>query len=457
MKKKISMPKRLKPPQVVVLSFLVAIIIGALLLSLPVACNVDGAISLVDRIFTATSATCVTGLIVRDTPNDWTPFGKAVIFILFQAGGLGIMTLSTFFAVLLGWKFSLRQNVIIQSAHGHHKVYGAKELIKYIVGLAIFAELLGAALLFLRWNFTQTWPLKEKIAKSLFHSVSAFCNAGFSLFSNSFMNFESDLYINIIMLFLIFLGGIGFVVILDLLKGVFSVREYRKSRLSLQSKIVLIVSLILIVVGAVTILALENNNVLEGMPFRDKVLGSVFQAVTPRTAGFNTLPIARFAPATLMVLILLMFIGASPGSTGGGIKTCTFAIVMASTWNMSKNRDKVSMFGRTIPRGIVRRAILIFILAIIWIVLVTFLFAIFEKNNLGAENIIIKSLFEVTSAFGTVGLTTGITAALSTAGKILIIITMFAGRIGPLTLALAVALKEERLDYTYPEENVMVG
>ncbi len=448
---------KLKPPQVVVLSFLITIVIGVILLSLPVAGGTEDRISLIDRVFTATSATCVTGLIVRDTPNDWSPFGQAVIFILFQAGGLGIMTLSTFFAVLLGRKFTLSQNVAIHSALDHNRVYGAKKLIKYIVGLTVFVELAGALLLFLRWNHTQSWPLKEKIIKSVFHSVSAFCNAGFSLFSDSFMGFGGDIYINIIMVSLIFIGGIGFIVILDLLKGIFSVSGYKKSRLSLQSKIVLITSLVLIIIGTVSILAIENNNILEGMPLKNKLLGSAFQAVTSRTAGFNTLPISGFAPPTLMVLLFLMFIGASPGSTGGGIKTCTFAIVMATVFTMSKNRDRVFIFGRTIPRGVVRRAILIFIMALAWIFVATFIFAMVEKANLGGDSIIMKSLFEVTSAFGTVGLTTGITPHLSAIGKILIIITMFAGRVGPLTLALAVAIKEEKVDYTYPEERVMVG
>jgi trk system potassium uptake protein TrkH len=448
---------KLNPPQVVVLSFLITIIVGAVLLSLPVAGAVEGGISLVDRVFTATSATCVTGLIVRDTPNDWSPFGQAVIFILFQAGGLGIMTLSTFFAVLLGRKFTLKQNVVIHSALDHNRVYGAKALIKYIVGLTIFVELVGASLLFLRWNHTQAWPLKDTIIKSVFHSVSAFCNAGFSLFSDSFMGFEGDPFINLTMVSLIFIGGIGFIVILDLLKGIFSPNGYKKPRLSLQSKIVLIASISLIIIGALSVLAIENTNTLEGMPLKGKLLGSLFQSVTARTAGFNTLPISRFAPPTLMILVLLMFIGASPGSTGGGIKTSTFAIMMATAWTMSKNRDKVFMFGRTVPRNVVRRAILIFVMALVWIFLATFIFAIVEKGNLGTENIAMKSLFEVTSAFGTVGLTTGITPHLSTIGKIIIIITMFTGRVGPLTLALAVAIREEKIDYTYPEEKVMVG
>ncbi|MEA3306095.1 MAG: potassium transporter TrkG, partial [Candidatus Omnitrophota bacterium] len=317
---------RLKPPQVVVLSFFIAIIIGASLLSLPAASNVEGGISFIDRLFTAASATCVTGLAVRNTSSDWSPFGQTVILLLFQIGGLGIMTLSTFFAVLLGRKLTLKENVVVKSALDRHHVYGAKGLIKYIIGLTIFAELIGAALLFLRWNFSTTWTIREKLTKAVFHSVSAFCNAGFSLFSDSFISFQGDIYINLIMIFLIFMGGIGFVVILDLFKGVFSARRYKTPRLSLQSKIVLIVSLLLIIGGAVLILTLENNGVLKGMTIKEKLFGSVFQAVTCRTAGFNTLPISGLAPSTLIILVLLMFIGASPGSTGGGIKTCTFAI-----------------------------------------------------------------------------------------------------------------------------------
>jgi len=448
---------KLKPPQVVALSFFLAIVIGTLLLSLPVAQNVEGSICLVDRIFTATSATCVTGLIVLDTASDWTPFGQAVIFLLFQAGGLGIMTLSTFFAVILGRKLTLREYDVVQDALDHNRGYRAKRLVKYIIALTLIVELVGASLLFLRWTRIENWSVGERLVRSVFHAVSAFCNAGFALFSNSFMDFGGDIYINLIMVLLIFLGGIGFIVILDTFKGVFVPKEYRKSRLNLQSKIVLITSLILIVAGAGFIFLLESNNVMAGMPFKERLLGSVFQSVTSRTAGFNTLPIERLAPGTLIFLVFLMFIGASPGSTGGGIKTCTFAIVMATAWAMRKNRDKVFMFGRTLPRTVVRRAILIFILAIGWILLATFLLVIFEKNTIGIENIVIRSLFEVTSAFGTVGLTTGVTPGLSVLGKILIAVTMFVGRIGPLTMALALVTREGKLGYSYPEEKVMVG
>lgn len=448
---------KLKPPQVVVLSFFIAITIGTFLLSLPAACKAEGGISLVDRLFTATSATCVTGLIVRDTPNDWAPFGKGVILFLIQIGGIGIMTLSTFFAVLLGRELTLRENVVIQSTLDHSRVYGTKSLIKYIVGLTLLMESIGAAVLFMHWKRIENWTLKENLANSIFHSVSAFCNAGFSLFSDNLVRYRGDVLVNVIIMLLIFLGGIGFIVILDIFKGIFSIREYKKSRFSLQSKLAIGVSLTLIIAGAAIIFALENGNVLKGMPLKDKICGTFFQSVTPRTAGFNTLPIAALEPATLMIIVSLMFIGASPGSTGGGIKTCTFAVIAATTAAMSKNRDKVFLFGRTIPRTIVRRAILIFIFSLTWVFFATFLLAIFEKDNLGHESIVLKSLFEVTSAFGTVGLSMGLTPQLSSLGKIIIIITMFMGRVGSLTLALAVAIKEEKITYAYSEEGLMVG
>jgi len=448
---------KLKPPQVVVLSFLAAITVGTLLLSLPAASTLEGGADFIDRLFTATSATCVTGLIVLDTPRDWAPFGRAVIFALFQIGGLGIMTLSTFFAVLLGRKLTLRQNVVIQSAMNHNRVLGAKRLIKYIIGLTFTVEIIGAGLLFLRWSFLEKWTVGERLAQSLFHAVSAFCNAGFSLFSYSFMDYPKDLAVNAIMMALIITGGLGFIVILDLARGLFQKRNYAVPRLVLQSKVVIFTSLALITAGALLIFLLERGNTMSGMSAKGMILGSLFQSVTARTAGFNTLAIGEFAPGTLVVLLFLMFIGASPGSTGGGIKTSTFAIVLASVGAMSRNRDRVFMMGRTIPRAVVRRALLVFIMALAWIGVMAFLLVIAERNTLAGGGAFMKSLFEVTSAFGTVGLSTGITPHLTTIGKIIIIVTMFVGRVGPLTLALAVAINEDKIKYSYPEEKIMVG
>jgi len=441
--------KRLKPPQIIAISFFVTIVLGTILLSLPISTQSYENVSFVDRLFTATSATCVTGLVVKDTAS-WAPFGKIVILGLIQIGGLGIMTFSTLFAILLGRKITIKDGLIIQASSKHPSGSGIKKLLFYIVLITLSVEAIGAALLYLRW---------DNLGSAIFHSISSFCNAGFSLFPHSFSGFRSDIWTNLIIMALILIGGIGFVVLLDIRKLKFwkSGKQIMFSKISVQTKIVLTVSIALILIGGITIFALENNNVLEGMSVKEKILGSLFQAITPRTAGFNTLPIERFAPPTLLVIIFLMFIGASPGSTGGGIKTCTFGILLATAFAMIKNRDRVWTFKKTIPRPIVREAIAIFIVALVWIFLFTLFLSITEKATLGQGSYFLKILFEVTSAFGTVGLTTGITPLLSTLGKILIIMTMFVGRIGPLTLALAIALREERLLYNYPEEKVMVG
>ncbi|MCK4463081.1 MAG: Trk family potassium uptake protein [Candidatus Omnitrophica bacterium] len=447
---------RLKPPQIIILSFLCAIIIGTLLIKLPFAVKEGNEISLVDSLFTATSATCVTGLIVKDTGSFFSPFGKIVILTLFQIGALGIMTFSTLFAIALGRKLTIRENVVIQRALNQQKVENVKDLIKYILAITLGVELIGAALLFLRWTRTENWTLTDTLIRSVFHSISAFCNAGFCLFSTSFSKFFSDPYINIIMISLIFIGGIGFVVILDLPK----LFAFRKgfTKINIQTKMVLTVSIILIVIGALSIFFMERNNVLAGATFKDRIFASLFQSFTSRTAGFNTVNIGNLLTPTLLVIVFLMFIGASPGSTGGGIKTCTFGILFATISTMLHNKDRVSVFKATIPKEVVRKALVVFFLAITWIFLSTIALLFIEQARLGnSGNYFMKILFEVTSAFGTVGLSTGITPHLSAFGKILIIVTMFVGRIGPLTAALAIALQQEKAIYTYPEERVMVG
>ncbi len=447
---------RLKPPQIIILSFLCAIVIGTILLSLPFAVKDGNKISLVDSLFTATSATCVTGLIVKDTGSFFSPFGKIVILALFQIGGLGIMTFSTLFAIALGRKLTIRENVVIRGALNQQKVENLKDLIKYILAITLGVELIGAALLFLRWTRTENWTLTDTIINSIFHSISAFCNAGFSLFSTSFSRFFSDPYINIIMISLIFIGGIGFIVILDLPK----LFAFRKgfTKINIQTKMVLTVSIILIVIGTLAIFFMERNNVLAGSTFKDRIFASLFQSFTSRTAGFNTVNIGNLLTPTLLVIVFLMFIGASPGSTGGGIKTCTFGILFATVSAMLHNKSRVSAFKATIPKEVVRKALVVFFLAITWIFLSAVALSFTEQARLGnSGNYFMKILFEVTSAFGTVGLSTGITPHLSVFGKVLIIVTMFVGRIGPLTAALAIALQQEKVIYTYPEERVMVG
>jgi len=450
--------RRLKPQHVIILSFLCAILVGTALLSLPLATYGGDQVSLIDRVFTATSATCVTGLIVKE-PVSWTPFGRVVIMLLFQIGGLGIMTFSVLFAIVLGRKITLTNDLVLKGTLGQRGFKNLKTLVFYIASTVFTIEAIGALALFFRWRAIENWPLATTIYNSIFHSISAFCNAGFSLFRQSFMGYSGDALINIIMISLIFIGGIGFVVILDLWRLTQRTKDKRpiRYRMSIQTKLVLSISLILIVAGAAAIFFLEKNNTLSGDTLGARALGSVFQSVTARTAGFNSLPIDKFAPPTLVVLIFLMFIGASPGSTGGGIKTCTFGVLLATIIAMVKNKEKVWVFHKTIPRRIVREALTIVLLSLGWIFLFALLLSITEKGNIYGKDYFLRLLFETTSAFGTVGLSTGITSMLTGLGKVLIIMTMFVGRIGPLTLALAVALREERLLYDYPEEQVMVG
>ncbi|MFC1643978.1 TrkH family potassium uptake protein [Candidatus Omnitrophota bacterium] len=446
--------RRLTPPRLLILSFLCVILLGTIALSLPQATSVPGRMSLVDSLFTATSATCVTGLIVKDTGSFFSTFGKWVIFVLFQAGGLGIMTFSTLFAVMLGRKIGFRETDVVRSTLEGHNILGMKKLIMYILGITVAAEIIGASCLFLRWRAITDWNVLQTVERSVFHAVSGFCNAGFSLFRNSLTQFEADPYINLTMMLLIFFGGIGFIVIMDLL-GLFYKRGQAR-RMSLQAKIAITTSLVLIAAGAVLVLFFEKHNTMSAMSWPERLWGSVFQSVTARTAGFNTLPTGSLAAPSLIFVIFLMFIGASPGSTGGGIKTCTFAVVIASVFSMFKNRRRSMLFGRSIPREVVRESMVIFFLALAWIFVFTMILVYIEGGARGNGGFL-KSLFEVVSAFGTVGLSTGITGGLTNAGKLCIVATMFAGRVGPLTLALAVAFRERKDRYIFPEESVMVG
>jgi len=406
-----------------------------------------------DSLFTATSAVCVTGLTVQDTGTIFSRFGKWVIFTLFQAGGLGIMTFSTLFAVMLGRKISFQSTDVIRSTLDKRNILGFKKLFAYILGITLTAELIGALCLFLRWKNTTGWNVLETAENAIFHSVSGFCNAGFSLFPDSLAQFRSDPVTNITMMLLIFLGGIGFIVIMDI-AGLFF-KSGSAKRLNLQSKIVLTVSVLLILIGTSLILVFEWNNLFEFMSWPQKLLSAGFQSVTSRTAGFTTISTDKLSVPSLITIISLMFIGASPGSTGGGIKTCTFAVVGVAVYAMFKNKRRTMLFSRSIPRRIIREAFVIFFLAFSWIFVFTGLITFSEMSARGGD--FIKAFFEVVSAFGTVGLSTGITAGLNEFSKFCITATMFAGRVGPLTLALAIAFKERKDNYVFPEEDVMVG
>lgn len=444
----------LKPAQTVMLSFLSVILIGAFFLMTPRATYPDNRISIVDAFFTATSATCVTGLIVRDTGTGFTPFGQIVILILIQIGGLGLMTMTTFFALILGRGMGIRETVLMSDVLNTRTLSRITHLILSILILTFIFEAAGAALLYLSWyRMGAIGGMWRRIYYSVFHSVSAFCNAGFSLFSTSMMNFRGSIPINLIMTTLIISGGLGFTVLTLMLRSVFLDWPLgRRIRFTLQAKLVLSVTALLIAAGFIGILAVEWGRTFDGWGLKDKLLAAYFQSVTARTAGFNTVEIASLSSASLFLLICLMFIGASPGGTGGGVKTSTFAIAIGFLIANLRGRGSVEVFGRRIPREVTSKAFSILIISILMIAINGFLLLWVEGDHRPLEVI-----FELFSAFGTVGLSMGITPHLSTLGKVIIMVTMFAGRIGPLTLALALGERRKGGEFEYPSEEVMVG
>ncbi len=434
---------RLNTAQIVLISFGGAILVGTILLTFPTA-TVDGrGARFIDALFTSTSAVCVTGLIVQDTPVYWTLFGQIVILILIQLGGLGIMLFSAFLVLIFG-RFTLGQRQMVQEMMDEDR--NVLNMIIYIFKMTFIIEAIGALFLFIRWIFTSP-NIGTAFYYSIFHSVSAFCNAGFSLFSNSLESYVADPMINIIIIALIIFGGIGYIVIYEVLARF----RGRTKRLSTHSRLVLTTTTILIVGGFLLIFFFEFDHSLMHYSLNSKLLAAMFQSITPRTAGFNTISISALSPVTLMIVIVLMFIGASPGSTGGGIKTSTFTILILSLRSIFTRRANIEVYRRTIHNTLVYKAIALVVASMLLVITVFILLLAFE------EQAFLPLLFETVSAFGTVGLSMGITMDLTLAGKLLIILLMFAGRLGPLTLGFALTRSLRRGMLNYPDAKVMIG
>lgn len=437
-----------KPASVLLItSFLGAILIGTILLMLPVSTR-QGSLALEDALFTSTSAVTVTGLIVVDTATYFTFFGQMVILVLLQFGGLGFMTFSTLIILLVGKRISLSDKFMIENEFTTGRYMNIGELIKKIFFLTLGFECLGAMILFYQLS---DLDLKDRIFSAVFHSISAFCNAGFSVFSNSFEDYASHTGINLTLMVLIFCGGIGFLVLTEVFSYVRG-KIKKASRLSLHSKLVLITSVALIVLGFLLIFIEELMNKNSSLPLGTKILTALFQSVTARTAGFNTLPITAFSTASVFILMVLMFIGASPGSTGGGVKTSSLGMFMAYLRSRWRGREGIDLFYRNIPSHTIEKAFMVIYLSLALITVGFILLLSFEKN-MGMSQL----LFETISAFATVGLSTGITAQLSLPAKLVIIVTMFIGRIGPLTVLVALSRRESRGAFHYPQENIMIG
>jgi len=394
----------------------------------------------------------VTGLIVADTPKYFSFFGQSVILILIQVGGLGIMTFSAALFLVFRQRLAVGKRRIMEEIVESSSAEDLKCLILFVLKMTFIVEAIGVLLLFFCWHRPGT-TAGSSLALAVFHSISAFCNAGFSLFSDSLEGFRENPGVNIVIAALIIVGGLGFVVVEDIVANT----SCRRGKLgffvgiNVHTRLVLVMTGALIVAGTLVIILFERSGSFGDRPLSACILPAFFQSVTARTAGFNTMDIGLLRPATLFFLIILMFIGASPGSTGGGIKTSTFAVLLLAVRSMIIGRDEVEVFGRTIRKTTVYKAISIVAISFFILVFMFLLLLATQKEDF------LSLLFEAVSAFGTVGLSTGITAGLTDLGKVLIIVLMFVGRVGPLSLALVVGEAEKRARVTYPAGKVLIG
>lgn len=438
----------LSSSRIILLSFAVPILIGAILLSLPISSEAGSGIGWLNALFTSTSAVSVTGLAVVDTGATFSTFGQIVILCLIQFGGLGFMTYSVLVAVVLGKKIGLKDRLLIQQSTNAISVQGVVKLSLGIITVALLFELIGAFILAFRWMGDMDFA--SAFYYGIFHSVSSFNNAGFGLWSDSLSGYVGDPLVNIVITVLFIVGGLGFTVILDLWKN----RSWRK--LSLHSKIVIIASTLLCAAGFSVIVMIEwgNPDTFGLLTRSEKLWAGYFQGVVTRTAGFNTIDIASMMTASQFFMIFLMFIGASSGSTGGGIKTTTFVVLVLALISIVKGKQDTHILQRRIPPALIMRAFAVLVISVSVVVIVTFLLTLSEHS---LKKDFMEVLFEVTSAFGTVGLSMGLTAELSPLGKLLIIVTMFIGRLGPLTLVFALSQKQSKEKYRYPEEKVLIG
>jgi len=445
------------PAIMVLASFLSAIAMGGLLLKLPISTN-SGSISLVDAVFTATSAVCVTGLVVVDTGSYFSTFGQCVILVLIQVGGLGVMTISVLLFQWVGRSISFRQRMVMQDLFAHTPREDILGLVKSVVFFTVSAEIVGTILLTFHWR--NELSLDRALFTAIFHSVSAFCNAGFSLFSDSMVRYSDNLLLNISMCSLIIVGGIGFPVLYDLQSWIFRQNNQHK-RISIQTKAVLLTTLVLIIAGAIVFAFIERQTLWTSPSISSRILVPLFQSITCRTAGFNTVDIASLKEATLAIMIFLMFFGASPGSCGGGVKTTTLALLTAFTFTRVLRKRRVNMFKKSIPSETVTRSVSLLLVSIGIICAVLFMLLLgdstVEQDVPIQKGRFLAYLFETVSAFGTVGLSMGVTPVLNIWDKCWIILMMILGRVGVLTFSYIIVGTGVTNAVEYSEENIMIG
>ncbi len=439
--------KKLSLSRKLILGFMGAILIGTFLLMMPFSSSGEENISFLTALFTITSAVCVTGLSVIDVGKELSTAGQIILLIFIQLGGLGIMTFSSFILLLIGKKITYEERELLKEERNLENNGGILWFLKKIILTVVIIEGIGA--LFLALRFAQDMEIKKAVYYGIFHSVSAFCNAGFSLFSTNLEKYAGSFVVTMTTVYLIIIGGIGFTVIDSIL---FATRKKVK-RFDLTSKVAILVSMILAILGTVLFLILEYNNIgtIGEMSFLKKILVSFFQSVTTRTAGFNSVPFGNLTEGSVFLFCILMFIGASPGSTGGGIKTTTFGVIIFYVISVVKKRESVVIFNRRIGWEVLNRAIVVLVLSLLYVGIITLVIVSIEDFTLE------QTIFEVISAFATTGLSLGITADLGTISRILIICTMFLGRLGPMTFALALGGSNKVEKIQFPKENILVG
>ncbi|MBI5136521.1 MAG: ATPase [Nitrospirae bacterium] len=449
---------RLHPATLVALGFVTLITLGSGLLMLPQATHAGG-IPLIDAVFTATSAACVTGLTVVDTGTRFTLFGQWVILGLIQIGGMGVMTVAVMLFQAIGRNVLFKQRLAMQEVFAHTPRADILGVVRTVVVFTLVVEAAGAALLYGEWRADN--PYGRALFLAVFHAVSAFCNAGFSLYSDNMMHFRADTSVVLTLCALIVLGGIGFPVIQDLADNARARLRRQRARLTVQTKVVLVTSAILTAGGTVIYWLLEHAHTLHGVAPGESFLIALFQAVNSRTAGFNSVDIAMLNEATLAMMIGLMFFGASPGSCGGGVKTTTLALIVAFIWARVHGLRHVEMFKRTIPQETVSRSLSLTLMAVGLISVVLFLVlaehALSGTTGTGIGQHFLGYLFESVSAFATVGYSVGTTATLSDWGKGWVILLMLVGRIGVLSFAYIIAGGDTVDTTAHAKENIMIG
>lgn len=435
--------------QIFAIGFALIILIGGIVLSLPVSSTTGDNTPFVDALFTSTSAVCVTGLIAYDTFTHWSLFGKIVIITLIQIGGLGFMTIVTIGTILMGKKIGAYERLLVTQSSGAMSSGQVISLVKKIVFGSLLVELIGALLLSFR--FCPQFGFIKGIGISLFHAISAFCNAGFDLFGrfgefSSLVPYVGDYFVNYVIMVLITVGGIGFVVWDDVMR-----HKLKLSKYSFHSKVVIATSMALVLSGFVIFLVLEYNNTLSGLGFFEKITAALFLSVSPRTAGFNTVSVGDLTESSKLISSVLMLVGGSPGSTAGGMKTTTLAVMLISAVAAVRGADETVVFKRKLEKDVIHQAVAIFTVYISVVIFSTVIISTYEGLPL------IDVLFETASAAGTVGMTTGITQRLKIFSKIILMVLMFSGRIGILTFAMAVGKKRKKSHISRPTDKLMIG